>query len=112
MLRMATAEFLRDSGFQVVEAASGDEAVAILSAKTAVDFVFSDVDMPGNTDGLALAAWLAENHHDIPVLLTSGAMNRAYSLRGAVAGLTILPKPYRYLDVEKRIRAALADKKS
>jgi CheY-like chemotaxis protein len=36
-IRVAVAESLRGSGFQVLEAASGAEAIAILSVETSVD---------------------------------------------------------------------------
>jgi DNA-binding LytR/AlgR family response regulator len=35
--------------------------------------VFSDIQMPGEMDGVGLAQWLATHHPDIPAVLTSGA---------------------------------------
>ena len=42
-----------------------------------VDLVFTDVMMPGVTDGLALAKWIAENQTAIPVIVTSGDQQKA-----------------------------------
>ena len=55
LLRLDLAHQLRGAGFEVVEADSGDEAVAILKAKGDVDLILSDIRMPGEIDGAALA---------------------------------------------------------
>ncbi len=51
----ATAESLRDYGFEVLTAWDGDEALAILQAGATVDILFSDIAMPGTLNGVALA---------------------------------------------------------
>jgi CheY-like chemotaxis protein len=43
LLRYILAEWLRTDGFDVVEAASADEAVSILSSVIGVDLVITDV---------------------------------------------------------------------
>ena len=57
-IRVAVPESLRGSGFQVLEAASGAEAVALLLVETSVDVVCSHMQMPGDPDGFALARWV------------------------------------------------------
>jgi CheY-like chemotaxis protein len=52
LIRMATADYLRVCGYRVVEAGSGDEAVAVLKTDIRVDVVFTDVSMPGTLNGL------------------------------------------------------------
>src|SRR4051794_20373932 len=69
LVRLSAAEYPRFSDFQVVEAATGDEAVALLSSGLAVDLVFSDVRMPGRLDGYGLARWLSKHRPALPVLL-------------------------------------------
>jgi CheY-like chemotaxis protein len=54
LLRLVTASNLRDAGFEVLEAANSAEAIHILDC-IPVDALFSDIDMPGTMDGLALA---------------------------------------------------------
>ena len=56
LARTTTASSLRDCGFEVYEAATAAEAVAILNT-VAVDALISGINMPGKTDGLALAKW-------------------------------------------------------
>ena len=55
LVRMATAEHLRDAGYIVVEAATGEEAQAVLEAGVPVSLIFSDVNMPDAIDGLLAA---------------------------------------------------------
>jgi DNA-binding NtrC family response regulator len=72
LIRLPLAEYLRDCGYRVFEASNVAEAKAVLDADTPVDLVFSDVNMPGNGNGFALAVWIRERHPDTKVLLTSG----------------------------------------
>ena len=45
LIRMPIAQYLRDCGYRVIEAANGDEALAVLlHEETNVDVVFSDID--------------------------------------------------------------------
>jgi CheY-like chemotaxis protein len=91
------AEFLRESGFDVLEAGNADEAVAVLESGAEVNLLFSDVKMPGTMDGCDLARRVREKWPDTRVLLTSGyssALSEARSTDGPV-----LAKPYRPLSV-------------
>ena len=73
LLRETTAEYLRLSGFTVVEAANAAEALAAFAAGKSVDVVFSDVRLAvGTMDGFRLARWVHRHHRSVPVLLTSG----------------------------------------
>jgi two-component system, response regulator PdtaR len=47
LIRLATADRLRERGFVVVEAADAEEAVALLQAQVPVRLVFTDVQLPG-----------------------------------------------------------------
>lgn len=47
-VRALVAEILRDDGFDVVEAASGDEALDSLLLGESYDLVLTDIDMPGD----------------------------------------------------------------
>ena len=51
---------------------SGDDAAKLLQQDSAFDFVLSDLHMPGAMDGADLAAWIADNHPEIGVVLMSG----------------------------------------
>jgi CheY-like chemotaxis protein len=103
------AEYLRDCGFHVFEAADGIEAVTVLkSAEKPVDLVFSDVQMPG-MDGFSLARWIRENQPNVQVLLTSG--NPAITAQRAAELChqgPVVPKPYDHAGLAQRIQRMLA----
>lgn len=103
LLRAALADYLHDSGFDVVEAGSADDAVEIIShADRPIDVVFSDVMMPGRLDGIGLARWLHTSHPEVQILLTSG---RAECVADAVKRCgRAMPKPYDLDQVVKEIR--------
>ena len=106
--RLAMAEYLRECGFHVIEAASGVEAQQLVLAGLKVDLVFSDITMPGGVDGIDLALWLMVQCDSAKVILTSGlpdALVKAKSACNQV--LAFVPKPYDQADVAKRIRELL-----
>jgi CheY-like chemotaxis protein len=72
--RMMAVDLVLDAGFDVVEAWSADEAVAILESRSDICVVFTDVDMPGSMDGLKLAAAIRDRWPPIEIIVTSGHM--------------------------------------
>lgn len=106
--RLAMAEYLRDCGFHVIEAASGVEAQQLVLAGLKVDLVFSDITMPGGVDGIDLALWLMVQCESTKVILTSGLPDALTKARSACYQvLAFVPKPYDQADVAKRIRELL-----
>ena len=70
-LRASTGRILTDSGYEVVTACDGIEALEIFSADGRFDLVVTDLAMP-RMRGDKLAACLAERAPDLPVILASG----------------------------------------
>jgi CheY-like chemotaxis protein len=107
MVRMPIAEYLRDCGYNVVEAGDAREAIAAMDAEGPVSLVFTDVRMPGKMDGFGLAEWFRSNYPSVPVLLTSG-YNGGRSLSAAsIPGGRFIEKPYSQTQVARRIAALL-----
>jgi DNA-binding NtrC family response regulator len=108
LLRLAAAEHLRAGGFVVIEAATGEEAQAVLKSGVSVDLIFSDINMPGALDGVELAVWVAAQEWAPPLLLTSGIASVLDAARAACPSvLAFLAKPYPYEEMERAIRSAL-----
>ena len=103
LLRLVTASNLRDAGFEVIEAANCAEALRVLD-RIPVDVLFSDIDMPGNLDGLALAQWVHRSQADTRIILTSGAARTPGDVKEYAS---FLPKPYAEKDVERLLRSVL-----
>ncbi|TPG52150.1 response regulator [Sphingomonas glacialis] len=92
LIRMLITDVLRDAGYEVIEAVSGDEALDLLKAGVVFDLVLSDVRMPGSTDGLALLAFARQNLAELPFILTSGHLAPEIALAEGAVGF--LAKPY------------------
>ncbi len=92
--RMDMAEFLRQSGYTVSEAANAAEAVDVLNSKLTIDLVVTDVRMPGRMDGVALAHWIRDNRPGVEVIVASGDSRAKAELSSASEFGAFLPKPY------------------
>jgi PAS domain S-box-containing protein len=68
---------LNQLGYEVVVAGNAAAALSELTKNPAISLVFSDVVMPGGTNGTELAAIIRERYPTLPVLLTSGYTNAA-----------------------------------
>lgn len=107
LIRMVIADQLRDSGYDVVETRSADEAVALMEKGLHVDAVFSDVNLPGTLNGIGLVRWMRSQRPQIPVLLTSGAIS-VQDMPADLHDIELLHKPYDVDEVVRRIGPALA----
>jgi DNA-binding response OmpR family regulator len=111
LIRLPLAEYLRDCGYRVFEASNVAEAKAVLDADTPVDLVFSDVNMPGNENGFALAVWIRQLHPNTKVILTSGIANATEKAEGLCEDGPLLAKPYSQDVVLQRIQSLLRQAK-
>jgi two-component system, response regulator PdtaR len=105
-VRAMIAEFLRDAGFDVVEAGNADEAMAVFEAGTEIDLLFSDVRMPGSMDGSVLAERVKGKWPGTHVVLTSGYTSALLETQAKTRD-RVLPKPYRPLSVLAAILSAV-----
>ncbi len=93
LIRNLTAELLREAAFVVFEAGSADEALQILSnVSAAINVLFTDMQMPGDMQGLELI-WHAHTTWPwIALLLASGYDSP--SLSELPLASRFLAKPY------------------
>ena len=108
LVRSMAAAFLRECGFDLIEANGADEAIRVLQAEIRVDIVFSDIQMPGSMDGFGLARWVRRERPWLKVILTSGAARTAKEAGDLCETGPILAKPYDHAELERHIRALLA----
>jgi PAS domain S-box-containing protein len=95
---------LEQLGYRVFLAQSAASALQFLASGEAVDLMFTDIVMPGELDGVALARRVKVEYPDTAVLLTSGYAKAADPLE---AGFPILRKPYQLPTLARAIRNAL-----
>ena len=72
LVRMTVADYLRECGYRVVEAMTGEEALSMLGAGVKVDTILSAVTLRGAIDGFALAQRIREDFSGVDVILTTG----------------------------------------
>ena len=91
LIRTATAEAVRDAGFEVLQAADADAAIVILEGRSDIQVVFTDVHMPGSMDGAKLAHAIRNRWPPVRVIVTSG---RPVETLDLPVGTLLFPKPY------------------
>jgi CheY-like chemotaxis protein len=77
LLRMRAVDMVEDAGFTSVEAIDADQAIAILESRSDIALLFTDIQMPGRMDGLALAHVVHERWPPIKIILVSGQLKLA-----------------------------------
>jgi CheY-like chemotaxis protein len=101
-VRAVTAAFLKELQFTIMEADSGASALQILQqSPDSIDLLFSDVVMPGELSGIALAAAARKLRPDLRILLTSGYTE---SFHEGGEHNELLPKPYREADLLAKLQ--------
>jgi CheY-like chemotaxis protein len=70
--RMYAAQLFEDQGFTVIETESAEDAAAALQSHPEIALLFADIRLPGETNGLVLAAQARALRPQLPILLTSG----------------------------------------
>jgi CheY-like chemotaxis protein len=108
--RLVIAEYLRECGYRVHEAATADEAKEILgSPDVATDLVLLDVQNgAGSTEGFALAQWIREQQPGVKVVLSSGPARSADLAGELCESGPLLSKPYDPKHAVRRIKQLLA----
>jgi CheY-like chemotaxis protein len=107
LVRLVIVNALEDEGFEVMEAEHAEAALGILQIHAArIHVLFTDIQMPGVMDGLALAHHAAKNWPKIALLITSA---RPRPHQSKLPGKSrFLAKPYRHHHVIRHIRELAA----
>ena len=103
VIRTLAAEFMADTGFEVLEAPDADIAVRLLQTQASrVHVLFTDVIMPGPMDGLMLAHHTRHHWPWIDLVVTSGFV--AGGLERLPADAQFFRKPYELAAIAEHIR--------
>jgi len=107
LIRLILSEALVEAGYDVSEAETGDEAMDMIETQEGFDMLVTDIQMPGATDGIALAAVIRARYPGIPVVYMTG---RPDVMRGAGRLSTreaFIRKPYGPAEVLSTIERLL-----
>ena len=95
---------LERGGYQVIEAANGEDAIGALAAhRAAVHAVVLDLTMPG-LGGEATLHRIRQDYPHVPVIVSSGYVPEQ---EGTLAGMPFLAKPYRPSELVAAVKKAI-----
>jgi len=106
VIREMVDEALSQSGYVVVTASSGAEALALLGGSQTFDLLLTDVQMPG-MDGVELGRRARSLISDLRVLFMSGYARDGLGLERAMASHGFLAKPFTIAQLTSAVGAAL-----
>jgi two-component system cell cycle sensor histidine kinase/response regulator CckA len=107
-VRLFSARALRNKGYKVVEAKSGEAALEIIVAgQEKVDLLVSDVVMP-RMDGPSLIKEVRRIHPDMKVIFISGYAEDAFRKRlGDDSDIHFLPKPFSLKQLAGKVKEVM-----
>ena len=95
-------------GYVVHAARNAEDALVRLAELPHVDLLFSDIGLPGGTNGRQLAEAAKARWPDLRVLLTTGYADRATGLDGPVdPGVDLIGKPFTLNEIARKLREVL-----
>jgi CheY-like chemotaxis protein len=74
LVLMDTADMVAEAGFHVIEAHTVDEAFSFLKNHASLKLLLTDIQTPGEMNGIELAKYVCEHWPHISVVVTSGAV--------------------------------------
>lgn len=93
LVRLTLVDALGDMGFEVIEAEDARAALSLLCDHPEIDLMLTDINLPGGSDGFALARAARVIRAGLPIIYASGRYNRAEPHQ-QVAGSRFIAKPF------------------
>lgn len=106
LIRLGMLALLEQSGFEALEAANADEAIALLETYSGIAVVVTDVDMPGSMDGVRLAHAVNDRWPPVRLIVISGKVG--LSEIELPAGARFFSKPFQEAFLLKTINEMVA----
>ena len=114
IVRRPIGTYLRKLGYNVIEAANGNQALALWREHgKRVDLLFTDMVMPEGVTGLELAQRLVIEKPTLKIIISSG-YSTEFSSHGVTtdAGFIYLPKPSSSAIIASTVRSCIEQKKA
>ena len=101
--RMVLAQFLRECGYDVLEAATSEDVVALFHSGRRIDVLLLDAQISGGLAGFTLTRQIRENFPDTKIVLTFGVL-RAAEKASDICDDGPLERPYHPQEIVRRIK--------
>lgn len=109
MLNIAT-YILTELGYSILTAGNSLEAMEQLR-KHKIDLLITDIIMPGELNGIALAKFAKTEYPDIKIILSSGFPGHLHEKESAdLQNFSFIEKPYRVKEFEQKVWEKLYDR--
>lgn len=105
-LRLEACDLLQEAGFEALEAEDARAALAVMQERPDIRVLFTDVEMPGDIDGIHLAREVHERWPLVYLLVTSGKV--AVREDDLPDDGRFVPKPYRASTLIAQVRNLIA----
>jgi PAS domain S-box-containing protein len=109
-LRAVVVRQLEAVGLRVLEAANARQALDVLKDAPRIDLIFTDMVLPGEMDGDALARAVRQSHPDTKIIMTSGFPGMRFNESELAKSLPLLSKPYRKQDLIRMVSDVLNER--
>jgi len=94
-IRMLVADVLTDAGYSVIEASDGQAGLRVLQSTGRIDFLITDVGLPGGINGRQVADAARTLRPGLRVLFITGYAENALVGNGQLEkGMHVLAKPF------------------
>ncbi|MDN3566327.1 response regulator [Paeniroseomonas aquatica] len=93
LVRLTLVDALSELGFEILEAEDARNALSLLCDRPDIELMLSDINLPGEADGFALAKAARVIRPRLPVIYASGRYSRAEAHQ-QVEGARFLAKPF------------------
>lgn len=103
IMRTMISEHLRECGYRVIEAVCAEDVWLLIKSKERIDVVFAEVNLPGPSQGFALAKEVRQTNPAIDVILTAGLVDAAAKASDLCEEGPIT-KPYQPKEIVARIQ--------
>jgi CheY-like chemotaxis protein len=111
IVREVTREFLLSDGYEVIDAATAEEALLLARGAAHVDVLLTDIVMPG-LNGRQLAERLVPLRPEMSVLYMSGYANDVLAQNGALnTGIPLLTKPFTSQELTSLVRRRVEERR-
>lgn len=103
LARMVLAQYLRECGYDVLEAATSEDVLAVLRSERRIEVVLLDAQISGGLAGFTLARQIREKFPGTEIVLTFG-IAKAAQKAGEICDEGPLERPYHPQEIVRRIK--------